>query len=120
MERTINGKKINRDKLKKLTTADGFFDNKYGKIGTEDRLRFELNTLLLALGELLKETRLDLNLTQKDLADKIGLKREYISKIENGKTDIRLSNLIRILMGLHLDNISLKRLVILNREKVLT
>ncbi|MFT4073614.1 MAG: helix-turn-helix transcriptional regulator [Dysgonamonadaceae bacterium] len=119
MERTINGKKINRDKLNKLSTAHEFFDNKYGKIGSEERDKFELDTLLLALGELLRESRIKLDLTQKELADKTGLKREYITKIEKGQTDIRLSNLIKLSIGLHLDKINLNELKILNKDKTL-
>jgi transcriptional regulator with XRE-family HTH domain len=37
------------------------------------------------------------NLTQEQLADKIGAKKSFISRIENGKTDIQLSTLYRLL-----------------------
>jgi DNA-binding XRE family transcriptional regulator len=119
MERIINGKKVNRDKLRKLTTADGFFDEKYGKAGTEDRDKFELDTLLLALGEKLKDSRHKLDLTQKELAEKTGLKREYVSKIEKGETDIRFSNLIKILRGLHLETFNLNELKVSKKGKAM-
>jgi transcriptional regulator with XRE-family HTH domain len=36
-------------------------------------------------------------MTQEQLADKIGAKKSFISRIENGKTDIQLSTLYRLL-----------------------
>ncbi|MEZ4924615.1 MAG: helix-turn-helix transcriptional regulator [Crocinitomicaceae bacterium] len=45
---------------------------------------------------MLKEERLQAHLTQEELADKIGAKKSYISRIENGKTDIQLSTLYKI------------------------
>lgn len=38
--------------------------------------------------ELLKASRSEQHLTQEDLAEKTGLKRSYISKVEKGETDI--------------------------------
>ncbi|WP_410518121.1 helix-turn-helix domain-containing protein [Bacteroides stercorirosoris] len=39
-------------------------------------------------------------LTQEQLAAKIGTKKTYISRIENGKADVQLSTLFRIFEGL--------------------
>jgi transcriptional regulator with XRE-family HTH domain len=36
-------------------------------------------------------------MTQEQLADKIGAKKSFISRIENGKVDIQLSTLYRLL-----------------------
>ena len=46
--------------------------------------------------ELLKAERHKAAMTQAQLAEKIGAKKGYISRIENGKTDIQLSTLFRI------------------------
>ncbi|MFZ4549923.1 MAG: helix-turn-helix domain-containing protein [Bacteroidales bacterium] len=35
-------------------------------------------------------------MTQEQLADKIGTKKSYISRLENGKVDIQLSTLFKI------------------------
>ena len=35
-------------------------------------------------------------MTQEELADKVGTKKSYISRLENGKCDIQLSTLYRI------------------------
>ncbi|WP_317042265.1 helix-turn-helix transcriptional regulator [Aequorivita viscosa] len=40
---------------------------------------------------MIKSRRKELHMSQEDLADKVGKKRPYISRIENGE-DIRLSN----------------------------
>lgn len=110
MKRVINGKKINRDKLSKLKTASEHFDERYGKKDAPTRIEFEYSTTLYIIGELFKESRVKLELTQEELAEKTGLKRSYISKIEKGETDIRLSNFIKLLMGLDLNVFNLKDL----------
>ena len=46
--------------------------------------------------ELLKDERKRQNVTQKVLAEKIGKKREYISSLEKGQTDMQLSTFLRI------------------------
>ena len=43
-----------------------------------------------------KHVRTSLELTQEELAERIGAKKSYISRIENGKTDIQLSTLYKI------------------------
>jgi len=45
---------------------------------------------------MLKEARREAKMTQQQLADKVGTKKSYISRLENGKCDIQLSTLYRI------------------------
>ena len=45
---------------------------------------------------MLQEMRKEKNLTQEQLADKCGTTKNYISRIENDASDIRLSTLMRI------------------------
>lgn len=49
---------------------------------------------------MLKEERLKARLTQQQLAERIGTKKTYISRLENGKADVKLSTLFRIFEGL--------------------
>ena len=51
-------------------------------------------------GRNLKQKRLEKGMTQEQLAAKIGTKKSYISRIENGHTDIQLSTLFKIFQGL--------------------
>ena len=83
-------------KIKEATTFDELLDTKYGKLGTPARDEFEQNSKAFIIGELIKEARKHAHLTQDDLADKIGTKKSYISRIENGKIDIQLSTLFKI------------------------
>jgi DNA-binding XRE family transcriptional regulator len=52
------------------------------------------------IAESLKEERLRAGLTQEQLAERVGTKKAYISRIENGKADIQLSTLFRLFAGL--------------------
>lgn len=75
------------------TTLDELLDAEYGKVGTARRDAFEAEAFCLA--ECLKEHRLQAGLTQEELAAKIGTKKSYISKIENGHVDVQLSTLFQ-------------------------
>ncbi len=45
---------------------------------------------------MLKEARKEAHMTQDQLAEKLGTKKSYISRLENGKCDIQISTLYRI------------------------
>ncbi|PGH38480.1 MAG: hypothetical protein CRN43_14860 [Candidatus Nephrothrix sp. EaCA] len=69
----------------------------YGKRGTKKRTEFEITAQSFLIGEVIKEERRLAKLTQEQLAEKTGVKKSFISKIENGKNDIQLSTLYRLL-----------------------
>lgn len=81
-------------------TFDELLDVEYGPVGTPERNRFEEDAEVFVLAERLKEERLKAGLTQEQLAEKIGTKKSYISRIENGKCDVQLSTLYKIFRGL--------------------
>jgi DNA-binding XRE family transcriptional regulator len=81
-------------------TFDDLLNAEYGERGTAEREEFETEAETFCLAECLKEQRRLAGLTQEQLASKIGTKKNYISKIENGHTDIQLSTLFRIFSGL--------------------
>ena len=81
-------------------TFDELLDEEYGKMGTPERMKFEAEAEAFCLAETLKEQSLLAGLTQQELADKIGTKKSYISKLENGHADVQLSTLFRIFAGL--------------------
>ena len=84
-------------KKKNITTFDQHLNKRYGKRGTAKRTEFEIKAKAFLIGEVIKEERRIAKLTQEQLADKIGAKKSFISRIENGKTDIQLSTLYRLL-----------------------
>lgn len=80
----------------KITDFDTLLDFEHGKIGTETRSKFEEQSQRFIVSEMLKATRKEANMTQEELAEKVGTKKSYISKLENGKVNVRLSTLIQI------------------------
>ena len=95
--------------MKNVKTFDQLLDEKYGEKGSEKRDQFDSDSLAFRLGVMLKEARMEANLTQEELADKTGTKKSYISRIERGLSDIQISTyykLIEIGLGKHL-NISI-------------
>lgn len=83
--------------MSKITTFEQHLAKRYGAIGTEPRNEFEKNSKAFAIGELIKEARKQANMTQTELAEKAGTKKTYISRIENGQSDIQLTTLFRII-----------------------
>ena len=79
---------------------DDILDIQYGKTGTPERDSFDREAEAFILAERLKTERRNAGLTQEQLAAKIGTKKAYISRIENGKTDVQLSTLFKIFQGL--------------------
>lgn len=78
------------------TTFEKHLSKQYGKIGTPKRNEFEAKAKAFVTGELLKNERLQAKLTQEELANKFGIKKSYISRVENGKTNIQLSKLYKL------------------------
>lgn len=85
---------------KGCTTFDELLDMEYGPQGSPERDRFDRDAEAFILAERLKEERKKAGLTQAQLAEKIGTKKSYISRIENGHTDVQLSTLFKIFQGL--------------------
>ena len=86
-----------KQKNKNITTFDEHLDRRYGRIGTKKRTDFEIKAKAFAIGEVIKEERRLATMTQEQLAQKTGTKKSFISRIENGHSDIQLSTLYRLL-----------------------
>jgi len=81
---------------KNLTSWDDHLDKKYGEPGTPSREKYEQEFEAFKIGVLIQEARKRQHLTQEQLAEKVGTTKNYISRIENNASDIRLSTLMRI------------------------
>ena len=69
-------------------------EDKYiGKIGTPDRELYEKELSDLMIGVQIRNGRLKLDLTQQDLAARVGKKREFISRIENDGSNLTIKTL---------------------------
>ncbi|RXK52555.1 helix-turn-helix domain-containing protein [Aquirufa rosea] len=80
-----------------ISTFEEHLENRYGKIGSVKRTDFEIKAKAFAIGEVIKEERRLCSMTQEQLAQKTGTKKSFISRIENGHSDIQLSTLYKLL-----------------------
>ncbi len=85
--------------MKNINTTDfeEILNNKYGKKGSEERDKYDSESLAFRLGVMLKEARNEANMTQEELANKVGTKKSYISRVERGLSDIQLSSYHKII-----------------------
>ncbi len=88
--------KLNLDKIRKYPTVNESLDQKYGKVGTTSRQKFNEEANAYFTGQLIEDARKKANLTQEELAARVGSDKSYISRIENGKTEPKVSSFYRI------------------------
>ncbi len=88
-----DNKKLNLTPIEDLIAED------FGKVGTPERDTFEMECDAFIIGEQLKDERLKAGLTQEELAEKIGTKKSFISRLEKGRADIQLSTLVKVFRG---------------------
>ena len=81
--------KIDINKLKHLPTAEDMFVDEHGAKGTASRDEFDAKSHAWYYAEVLKNARKSAGITQQQLADKIGKKREYVAMLEKGETDMQ-------------------------------
>ena len=86
--------KIDISKLKHLPTAEDMFEKEYGAKGTASREEFDAKSRAWYYAEILKNARKAAGITQQQMAEKIGKKREYVALLEKGETDMQLSTFI--------------------------
>ena len=94
----MNKKKENA--IMNCSNLDELLNADFGEVGTPSREEFDKETEAFCLAQTLKEERIRAGLTQEQLAEKIGTKKTYISRLENGKADVQLITLFRIFEGL--------------------
>ena len=88
--------------MSKIYKASEFLNKEVGKEGSEKREKFKEDAYSYYLSEILKSRRKQLKLSQQELANIVGKKRPYISRVENGE-DVRLSNFLQIANALGLN-----------------
>lgn len=85
----------------KTIRANDLLAERYGKKGSVSRERFREQAYSYYFGEIIRNRRKELNMSQAKLAESIGKQRPYISRIENGE-DVRMSNLLLVANALNL------------------
>lgn len=93
---------MNKKELKEIgcIPIEDLITEDFGALGTAERNEFESSCEAFIIGEQLKAERMKAGLTQEQLAVKTGTKKSYISRIENGHTNIQLSTLFKIFQAL--------------------
>ncbi len=84
-------------KNKNMMTLEEFKEKNYGKRGTKDRDELEAGYEAFKIGALIHDTRIEMGMTQEQLAEKVGTTKSYISKIENNLKEARISTLQKII-----------------------
>lgn len=85
-----------KKKDKNLTTLEQFKERNYGKRGSKKREELERGFESFKMGALIHDTRIELGLTQEQLAERVGTTKSYVSKIENNIKEARISTLQKI------------------------
>ena len=80
----------------KLYTMDQVKDEFIGKRGSETREKYEQELQLELLGDIIKQVRLERNLTQEQLGKLIGVQKAQISKIENSVKNARFETILKV------------------------
>ncbi|GHV58070.1 transcriptional regulator [Bacteroidia bacterium] len=88
-----------------IVDYDAVLDAKYGKIGTPERIAAEEKAIAFFTGKMIEDARKQSKMTQSELGKRIGSDRSYISKVENGKIEPKVSTFYRIInaLGLRID-----------------
>jgi ribosome-binding protein aMBF1 (putative translation factor) len=80
--------------------AEAVLAREVGKAGSPEREEFDAKARAWYYGELLRERRKELGITQKELAARVRRERTYINRVEKGETDLQLSSFLRIASAL--------------------
>ena len=91
-----------KTKNNEIKSYSAVLDEKYGASGSASRMEAEQKAYSYYTGVLIEEARKEANMTQEELAMKIGSNKSYISKVENGKTEPKVSTFYRIVSALGL------------------
>ncbi len=93
----MDRRRLNLEKITKLPTVNEDLDQKYGKSGTSEREQFETEAMDFYASQLLLHNRKEAKLTQKELAERAGIDKSYISRIENGLVQPTFATFMRII-----------------------
>ncbi len=85
----------------KTYSLDEVTDKYVGKLGTENRDKFEQELNLELLGQAVRKARKDRKLTQAQLGELVGVQKAQISKIENNLNDARFETILKVFKALN-------------------
>jgi DNA-binding XRE family transcriptional regulator len=80
-----------------IVDYDAVLDERFGKEGTPSRIAAEEKAYAFYTGQIIEDARKKAHITQAELARRIGSDRAYISRVESGKTEPKISTFYRIM-----------------------
>ena len=88
-----------------LVDIDAVMDSRFGAVGSESRNEFRKEAYNYCVGQMISEARKHENITQSQLAERIGASKSYISRIEKGQIEPGAGTFLRIIeaLGLRFD-----------------
>ena len=84
----------------KTHTLNEVQDKLIGKIGTPERDKFEYELQMDLIGQAIRQTRKDRQLTQEELGKLIGVQKSQISRIESNASNVTIDTLMRVFNAL--------------------
>jgi len=85
----------------KTYTLDEVQDELIGKIGTPRRDHFEYELKMDLIGNAIKQTRKERNLTQEELGRLVGVQKAQISRLEKHTRNVTMDTLMRVFSALN-------------------
>lgn len=84
----------------KTYTLDQVQDKIIGKIGTQNRDRFEYELQMDLIGHAIKESRQERKLTQEELGKLVGVQKAQISRLESNASNVTIDTLMKVFAAL--------------------
>ena len=81
-------------------SVSALLDERFGKKGTESRAEAEEKAYTFYTGQIIEDARKKAKISQTELAKRIGSNKGYISRVENGQTEPKISTFYRIMNAL--------------------
>ena len=85
-----------KEAIMNCNSLDELINIECGPKGTPERDLFDAETQEFCVAQTLREERIRAGLTQQQLADMVGTKKAYISRVETGKQNLNLTTLFRL------------------------
>ena len=83
-----------------IMSVDAMMDERFGKVGTPEREAFRKEAYAYCVGQIISDARKREKITQQELAQRIGSNKSYISRVERGRTEPKVSTFYRIVAAL--------------------
>jgi len=91
---------MNTEKNKDFFNVSALIDECFGTKGTESRAIAEEKAYSFYTGQIIGDARKKAKISQAELARRIGSDRSYISRVEHGQTEPKVSTFYRIMNAL--------------------